>query len=59
MHRTPDECNWTTEVAVLLTLYVALAATHAASAWQIVRRQHCRKCPGGGSVSRGEPLVIS
>jgi hypothetical protein len=32
-----------TEVAVLLTLYVALAATHSDSAWQILRRQHCRK----------------
>jgi hypothetical protein len=39
----PPVCNVTTEVAVLLTLYVALAATHSDSAWQILRRQHCRK----------------
>jgi len=30
-------------VAVLLTLYVALAATHSDSVWQILRRQLCRK----------------
>src|SRR5207245_4574394 len=36
-------CNLTTEVAVLLTLYVALVATHSDSAWQILRRQLCRK----------------
>jgi hypothetical protein len=36
-------CNLTTEVAVLLTLYVALAATHSDKAWQILRRQLCRK----------------
>jgi len=36
-------CNLTTEVAVLLTLYVALAATDSDRAWQILRRQHGRK----------------
>jgi hypothetical protein len=36
------DCNLTTEVAVLLTLYMVLAATHSDSAWQSLRRQLCR-----------------
>ena len=39
----PEICNLITEVAVLLTLYVALAATDSDRAWQILRRQHGRK----------------
>ncbi len=37
------DCNLTVEVAVLLTLYVALTATYPDSAWKTLRRQLCRK----------------
>jgi hypothetical protein len=36
-------CNLTVEVAVLLTLYVALTAAYPDSVWKTLRRQLCRK----------------
>jgi Universal stress protein family len=36
-------CNLTTEAAVLLTLYVALASAHPRGIWETVSQQLCRK----------------
>src|SRR5438132_10742070 len=41
--RLEPGCNLTVEVAVLLTLYVALTAAYPDSAWKTLRRQLCRK----------------